>query len=118
MISPTFATVVVLSFLLVFGLLIPVLNRVCPKYVSYRWSVVVVILALLIGVVIDFGELSDETRRSLIIGGLIIAGGYVALRTLEKALANGWLSGIRLQAKKGDASVTLSASDPGKNVQK
>lgn len=107
MIPPTVATVVVVSFVVVFGLVLPIINRVAPKYVSYRWCVVVAVLAMMLGVVIDFGELSDEARLYVILGGLVIAGGYVFLRTIEKALANGWLRGVRLDAKKGDASVSL-----------
>lgn len=107
MISPTAATVVVISFVVIFGLILPIVNRVAPKYVSYRWCVVVAVLALMLGVVIDFGGLSDDARIYIIVGGLIIAGGYVFLRTIEKALANGWLRGVRLDAKKGDASVSL-----------
>lgn len=111
MIDPAVATAIVISFLFVFGLCLPVLNKLAPEYVSYRWCVVVVILALLIGVVVDFSELSDEARGYVVLGGLIIAGGYIVLRTLEKALANGWLHGVRVEAKKGDASLSVSSGE-------
>lgn len=114
MIDPTVATAIIICFLVVFGLILPVLNQLAPKYVSYRWCAVVVVLALLVGVIIDFGTLSDEIREDMILGALIIAGGYVALRTVEKALANGWLRGVRLDVRKGDASATVSATDSGK----
>ncbi len=116
MIDPAVATAIIIGFLFVFGLCLPVLNKLAPEYVSYRWCVVVVILALLIGVVVDFSELSDEARGYVVLGGLIIAGGYIVLRTLEKALANGWLHGVRLDVRKGDASATVSADpkDPPK----
>ena len=109
MVTAGTATAIIVAFLIVFGVCIPVLNRAAPKFVSYRWCVVVVVLATLLGVVIDFDGLSEETRRDIIIGALIIAGGYVFLRTIEKALANGWLRGIRLDVRKGDASATLSS---------
>lgn len=111
MISPTAATAIVISFLIVFGVVLPIFNRKLPKFVSYRWCVVVVILALLIGAVLDFDALSDEVRYALIVGALVISGGYILLRTVEKALANGWLRGIRLDVRKGDASASLSSSD-------
>lgn len=115
MISPIAATIIIAAFILIFGIVIPVLNRKAPKYVSYRWCVVVVLLALLIGVVVDFDGLSDETRRTVILGALIIVGGYVALRTIEKTLANGWLRGASIEAKKGDVSVTVrGGQDNGK----
>ena len=115
MISPTFATIVIVSFIMVFGVVIPIINKKAPKYISYRWCVVVVILALLIGAVVDFDVLSDEARNVILMGGLIVSGGYVLLRTLEKVLANGWLKGAKLEVQKGDLSASLSAEQTGNN---
>lgn len=109
MISPLFATIIMVSFILIFGVGLPILNKKAPKYISYRWCVIVVVLALLIGAVIDFEVLSDDARRVILIGGLVIAGAYILLRTIEKVLANGWLKGATLEAKKGDMSLTLTA---------
>lgn len=109
MIPAHWATVIIVAFILIFGVGVPVLNRKCPKYISYRWCVVVVVLALLIGVVVDFGELAQDIRRAVVIGGLVIAGAYIVLRTVEKALANGWLRGAKIEAKKGDISVSVSS---------
>lgn len=115
MISPTFATIVIVSFIAVFGVVVPIINKKAPKYISYRWCVVVVILALLIGAVIDFDVLSDDARNVVLMGGLIVSGGYVLLRTLEKVLANGWLKGAKLEVQKGDMSASLSAEQTGNN---
>lgn len=109
MISPLFATIIMVSFILIFGVGLPILNKKAPKYISYRWCVIVVVLALLIGAVVDFEVLSDDARRVILIGGLVIAGAYILLRTIEKVLANGWLKGATLEAKKGDMSLTLTA---------
>jgi hypothetical protein len=119
MISPVAATIVILCFLVVFGVGLPVLNVKIPKFVSYRWCVIVVILALLIGAVIDFEVLSDESRQIVLISGLVIAGLYVLLRTIEKVLANGWLHGATIEAKKGDISVKLTSTsqEEDKNVR-
>lgn len=97
------------SFILVFGVGVPILDRKAPKYISYRWCVIVVALALLIGAVIDFEVLSDDARKIVLVGGLVIAGVYVVLRTIEKVLANGWLKGASIEATKGDISVKLSS---------
>ena len=110
MISPTAATIIVVCFLLVFGVGLPVLNVKIPKFVSYRWCVIVVVLALLIGAVIDFEVLSDESRQIVLISGMVIGGAYVLLRTIEKVLANGWLHGASIEAKKGDISVKLTST--------
>ena len=111
MISPTIATIIVVSFIVLFGVGVPILNKKAPKYISYRWCVIVVILALLIGAVVDFEVLSDEARKVVLIGGLAIGGGYILLRTFEKVLANGWLHGASIEARKGDISVKVTSSE-------
>lgn len=115
MINPTPAVLIVVGFILVFGVFVPVLNKKAPKYISYRWCVVVVLLALLIGAVIDFGDLNDTARQIVLVGGLVVSGLYVLLRTVEKALANGWLNGAQIEAKKGDISVKVTGKDGGKD---
>lgn len=115
MINPTPAVLIVVGFILIFGVLVPILNKKAPKYISYRWCVVVVLLALLIGAVIDFGELNDTARQIVLVGGLVVSGLFVLLRTVEKALANGWLNGAQIEAKKGDISVKVTGKDGGKD---
>lgn len=109
MINPVFATIIVISFIIIFGVGVPILNKKAPKYISYRWCVIVVVLALLIGAVVDFEVLSDSAREIVLIGGLAIGGGYILLRTVEKVLANGWLKGASIEASKGDISVKVSS---------
>lgn len=111
MIPAAACTAIVIAFIAVFGVIIPILNKKIPDYVSYRWCVVVVVLSLAVGVTINFGELSESSRGTILTGALVIAGGYIVLRSIEKALANGWLHGIRLDARKGDASITLHQGD-------
>lgn len=115
MINPTPAVLIVVGFILVFGVAVPILNKKAPKYISYRWCVVVVLLALLIGAVIDFGELNDTARQIVLVGGLVVSGLFVLLRTVEKALANGWLNGAQIEAKKGDISVKVTGKGGGKD---
>ena len=111
MISPMAATIIVVAFILLFGVGVPILNKTVPKYISYRWCVIVVVLALLIGAVVDFEVLSDEARKIVLIGGLSIGGGYILLRTIEKVLANGWLHGASIEATKGDISVKVTSGE-------
>lgn len=118
MIEPTVATIIVVSFIILFGVGVPILNVKLSKFVSYRWCVIVVALALLIGAVIDFEVLSDDSRKIVLVGGLVIAGVYVVLRTLEKVLANGWLKGASIEATKGDISVKLSSESESKDGEK
>ena len=90
MISPQIATIIVLFFILVFGVAVPILDKKVPKYISYRWCVVVVVLALLIGAVVDFDVLSDDARKIVLVGCLVISGVYVILRTKKMATADGF----------------------------
>lgn len=117
MISPFWATIIIVAFILIFGVGVPILNRKAPKYISYRWCVIVVVLALLIGVVVDFEVLSNDARKIILVGGLVIAGVYVALRTIEKVLANGWLRGATIEAKKGDIEVKLTSDKDTDNKE-
>lgn len=117
MISPIWATIIIIAFILIFGVGVPILNRKAPKYISYRWCVIVVVLACLIGVIVDFEVLSDEARKVVLVGGLVIAGVYVLLRTIEKVLANGWLRGATIEAKKGDIEVKLTSDKDTENKE-
>ena len=115
MISPISATIIIIAFILVFGMVVPVLNIKTPKFISYRWCVIVVMLALLIGAVVDFDVLSDEARKIVLIGGLVVAGVYVILRTIEKVLANGWLKGASIEVEKGDIKAKITSHDITEN---
>lgn len=111
MIGAGLATAIIVAFVLIFGVGIPVLNIKASKFISYRWCVVVVVLALLVGATVDFEVLSDESRKIILLGGIIIAGLYVVLRTVEKILSKGWLNGASIEAEKGDIKVRLSSEN-------
>lgn len=104
MISPSFAVWILIGFFLIFSILIPVLNIKLSRYISLRWMCIVVILGLLVGVVVDFAELDEESRHIVLLGGIIVTGAYILVRSIEKALYNGWLGNgsIKLSAEKGD----------------
>jgi hypothetical protein len=111
MISAHSATCILIGFIIFFGVILPIMNKKIPQFISYRWSVLVVILALSIGVIIDFEKLSEESRKIVLMGGMIISGGYIFFRTIEKILANGWIKGTRIEAKKGDIEVKIKQDE-------
>lgn len=115
MLGPNISATILVVFILLFGVVLPVLNIKFKDFVSYRWCVLVVVLALLIGATTDFAGLPDDSRHVILVGGLVIAGGYVLLRTVEKILANGWLKGSRIELRKGDAEAVI-ASDEKKKI--
>lgn len=114
MINPYIATIVLVVFIITAGALLPVLNAKFKDFVSYRWTVIVVVCALLIGATIDFAGLDDGSRHIILIAGFVIAGCYVLLRTLEKMAANNWsiLGSRKVEAsiQKGDIQAKLELS--------
>lgn len=116
MLSPSI-TLVALSVLCVLLLLvIPILDSVpkLAKFISLRWVCVAIPLLLMTAVVLDCSHLAESTRNYLVIGGLILTGVFILVRTIEKVLFNGWLKGVNLktQVKKGDITFSADISTP------
>jgi cytochrome c oxidase subunit IV len=110
MIDSISATYVIIGFLVIFGIILPILDKV-PKiknFVSLRWTLVVIYSALCVGVVIDFEHLDNTVRFAIVIGGIILAGLFVLVRSIEKASNNWGLPHLRTTLKKGDISAELS----------
>lgn len=112
MIDPEMATYIVCSFIIIFALIVPTC-AVIPKLkeiISYRWLVVVTYLAITIGVIVDFEHLDDTVRGAVILGGAVLSGLFIVLRSIEKGLYMGWLGGGRVEAsvEKGDAKAKVS----------
>lgn len=107
------ATSIIVGFLLIFGVLLPILDKI-PKVrevISLRWTVVVIYSALCIGVIIDFEHLDTSVRLATVIGGLILAAIFLLVRSLEKAAVNRWkFPRIRGKVQKGNAQAELSVS--------
>ena len=107
MVSSNLAFYTIVSFVIIFGVIIPVLDKIkiFKPFVSFRWSVVVILLAALFGVVIDFSHLTDEVRLAIVIGSIIVSGIYVLIRTFEKLVFNGYTFGLKkISLQKGDVS--------------
>lgn len=110
------------GLVIVLALIIPLLNSIekLSNFISLRWSCIAIILLIMVGVVIDFAHLSDNTRDITLRGGLIIVGIFLVLRTIEKILYNGWLKGVNLKGtvKKGDLTATAEVSSIEKEDKK
>ena len=118
MATPNLALLILSGLAIVLAVVIPLLNAI-PKLsslISMRWTCVAVILLIMVGVVVDFEPLADSTRDIALTGGFIIVGSYLLFRTIEKVLANGWLSNVNVKGtvSKGDISATVEV----KNVSK
>lgn len=120
MINPEFAAGGVVVFLIVFGVLLPALNA-HPKFkkmVSLRWCCMVVVLAVVLGATMDFSGLPDECRKIILLGGLVLVGLFIALRTLEKLFAKGCIGKkpFKIKVKKGEIEGSIDVGvDGGKD---
>ncbi len=114
MITPIPATVIVLIFIVIFGVLLPILDKteMFGKFISLRWCIVVTFVAMFVGCILDFEQLNDSVRLAVVLGALIVGGIFILIRTWEKAASKGWSIGIRkIEASKGDAKVTVDVND-------
>ena len=119
MITPIPATVIILVIIVLFGIILPILDKskMFGKFISLRWCIVVTFVAMFVGCLIDFDQLSDSVRLAVVLGTLIVGGIFILIRTWEKAVSKGWSIGIkRIEASKGDAKVTVDVN--GKEEQK
>ncbi len=114
MITPVPATAIILVFIVIFGIILPILDKseMFGKFISLRWCIVVTFVAMFVGCLIDFEQLSDSVRLAVVLGTLIVGGIFILIRTWEKAVSKGWSFGIRkIEASKGDAKVTVDVDD-------
>lgn len=95
--SETATTIVLIGFLVVTGVVVPIcgVSEKIREVISLRWLVIVTILSLTLGAAIDFDHLDDASRLAVIIGGMVIGGLFVLLRTYEKCKAKGWSFGVK-----------------------
>lgn len=110
------AAFIMLAFMVLFGVVLPIMDKskMFGKFVSLRFAVLVVFLSMAVGVVLDFSHLENNIRLVLIAGTLIIGGIFILIRTWEKAASKGWSIGIKkIEASKGDAKVTVDVDDTG-----
>lgn len=121
MIEPLSATAIIIAFLVIWGILIPIVGGI-PKIkeiISYRYLIIIVFLACMIGVVINYHDLDSSIKSAVIIGTAILSGLFILLRSFEKICANGWLSkkDIKASVSKGDikAEIDVKEKDSEKN---
>lgn len=108
------AAFIMLAFMVLFGVVLPIMDKskMFGNVVSLRFAVLVVFLSMAVGVVLDFSHLENNIRLVIIAGTLIIGGIFILIRTWEKTASKGWSIGIKkIEASKGDAKVTVDVDD-------
>ena len=108
MITPTAATIIMCVLGLFLMFVIPFLDssKRFGKYISLRYTLVVVTTLMALGCVLDFSHLGESSRNITIMGGLVLVGIFVAVRSLEKCKLGS--KTIEVIARKGDAEITTT----------
>ena len=112
MIEPNFATLILLGVCILLLVIIPLLDgsKRFARYISLRYTLVSVTLIMALGCVLDFSHLAEQSRNIVLLGGIILVGIFVIVRSLEKlklgnkvievsAEHNGTKVGAKLQNK-------------------
>lgn len=109
MITPSLATIVIIASALFLLVIIPLLDgsHRFGKYISLRYTLVVVALTMALGCILDFSHLVESSRNIVLAGGFALAGLFVVVRSLEKCKLGTKLMNrkIELEVAKGDASI-------------
>ena len=121
MITPETTTIIILSLLAVLMSLplIEIIPRV-GKIVSLRWAIVAIVVTLMVAVILDFAHLSEDIRKTVIVGGLCTGGLWIVARSVEKALFNGFFAKAgKVEIDVDDKKLTIEGAEVGeKEVQK
>ena len=109
MITPSWATIAIIASALFLLVIIPLLDgsHRFGKYISLRYTLVVVALTCVLGCILDFSHLQESSRNIVLCGGLALTGLFVVVRSLEKCKLGAKLANkkIELEVSKGDTSV-------------
>lgn len=111
MIDSYSATVIIIAFLVTFGFIVPILDKipVIRSFISFRWLIIVIYSAMALGAILDFSHLDNSIRFVVVLGGIILSALLVIIRSLEKMAMNHWsLPRARAKVSKGDIQASLS----------
>jgi ABC-type nickel/cobalt efflux system permease component RcnA len=115
MLTPTVAAIILLVACIVLLIVIPMLDgsEKFNKFISLRYTLVALTLIMALGCILDFSHLSESSRNIVLMGGMILVGIFVLVRSLEKmklgkkvidisAEKNGVKVAAKIQNKEGE----------------
>lgn len=109
MLTPGIAAIILIAVCILLLIVIPILDgsERFSKFISLRYTLVAVALIMALGCVLDFSHLAESSRNIVLMGGVILVGLFVVVRSLEKMKLGG--KKIEFSIEKGDtkASATL-----------
>ena len=102
MLTPQVSAIILLASVLLLLVVIPMLDgsKRFARYISLRYTLVALSLIMTFGCILDFSHLSEGSRNIVLMGGLILVGLFVIVRSLEKLKLGNKV--IELSAEKGD----------------
>ena len=108
MLTPEVSAIILIAASILLLIIIPILDgtKKFSKYISLRYTLVAVALVMSLGCVLDFSHLAESSRNTVLLGGLILVGLFVAVRSLEKLKLGG--KKIEFSAGKGDAKISAT----------
>ena len=114
MITPTSATIIICVLGLFLMFVIPLLDgsKKFGRFISLRYTLIVITTLMALGCVLDFSHLADQSRNITIMGGLILVGIFVLVRSLEKVKLGGRT--VELKVQKGATSAEAKISNEKK----
>lgn len=115
MLDATHTLFFIIGFLVLFSVVMPLVARVTK--ISFTWTLVIVYLGILFGVILDFSHLTNEVRMILAVGSILVSVAYILSHVSEKARARGeQLRLPEMNLKKGNTRVNVKFSDAKKIV--
>lgn len=118
MLTPHVAAIILLATVVLLLIVIPLLDgsEKFGKFISLRYTLVALSLIMALGCILDFSHLSESSRNIVLMGGMILVGIFVLVRSLEKMKLGGKV--ISVSAQKGDIklSASLHNKDEKENV--
>ena len=114
MITPVSATIIMCVLGLFLMFIIPLLDgsKKFGRFISLRYTLIVITTLMALGCVLDFSHLTESSRNITIMGGLILVGIFVLVRSLEKIKLGSRT--FELKVQKGDTSAEAKISSEKK----
>jgi hypothetical protein len=108
MLTPGIAAIILIAVCILLLIVIPILDgsERFSKFISLRYTLVAVALIMALGCVLDFSHLAESSRNIVLMGGVILVGLFVVVRSLEKMKLGG--KKIEFSIEKGDAKASAT----------
>lgn len=115
MIEPSFATLImlVLGLLLLFAIPLLDASKRFGKFISLRYTLIVITTIMAVGCVLDFNHLNESSRNIALAGGLSLIGLFVIVRSLEKCKLGART--FELEIHKGDCGASAKLHKESKD---